>query len=142
MPPAVLTRVTASMAVMQQEIFGPLLPVIPYEGISAAIDFINARPRPLALYAFGPADASRRQLLAATTSGTVAINDTILQYAQDDLPFGGVGPSGTGRYHGREGFEALSNVRPVFEQARCSMAGLARPPFGRAARLVLRWLIR
>jgi coniferyl-aldehyde dehydrogenase len=99
-PPTLLLDSTDDMAVMQEEIFGPILPVVTYEGLDDAIAYVNARPRPLALYFFGTDKTSQRLVVERTTSGGVLINDTILHYAQDDLPFGGIGSSGMGTYHG------------------------------------------
>ena len=142
MAPALLLNVSDEMVAMREEIFGPILPLVPYDNIDDAISFIAARPRPLALYIFGRAGKERSRLLESTASGTVAINDTILQYAQDDLPFGGVGASGMGRYHGHEGFVNFSNVRPVFEQSAINLTSVARPPFGRLAAAMLKYLNR
>ncbi|RCW87229.1 aldehyde dehydrogenase family protein [Paracoccus lutimaris] len=103
---------------------------------------MNARPRPLALYYFGPDDAARAKVLARTTSGNVGINSTLMHYAQDDLPFGGVGPSGMGAYHGIEGFRAMSHAKGIFTQGRWSGANLLRAPFGRMADRILRLMLR
>ena len=100
-----------------------VLPVVPYREIDEAIAYINAGPRPLAIYFFGPAGKDRRKVLERTTSGSVCINDTLLHYAQDDLQFGGVGASGMGAYHGLEGFKRLSHAKGVFEQSRWNMTG-------------------
>ena len=140
--PTILTGVTDEMTVMRDEIFGPILPVLPYRSIDEAIAYINARPRPLALYFFGPAGPARRQVLARTTSGGVCINDTLLHYAQDDLPFGGVGASGMGAYHGQEGFKRLSHAKGVFEQARFNGIDLVRPPFGAWFNRVVGYFLR
>ncbi|HRM75436.1 MAG TPA: aldehyde dehydrogenase family protein, partial [Paracoccus sp. (in: a-proteobacteria)] len=130
------------MEVMQQEIFGPILPVLTYRDIDQAIAHVNARPRPLALYYFGPDDESRRKVLSRTTSGNVGINNTLLHFAQDDLPFGGVGPSGMGAYHGIEGFRALSHAKGIYAAGRWNAANLLRAPFGRLADRVLGLLLR
>jgi coniferyl-aldehyde dehydrogenase len=127
---------------MQEEIFGPLLPIVAYRDLDEAIAFVNARPRPLALYYFGSSAANRRRVLTRTTSGGVTLNGTILHYVQDDLPFGGVGPSGFGAYHGREGFRAFSHHKAVFEKRRWNGAAFLRPPFGRITDLVLAWMLR
>ena len=111
--PTVVLGVTDDMRIMQEEIFGPLLPVRTCVNVDQAIGYINARPRPLALYYFGPTGSNRDKLLSQTTSGNVTINNTMMHYAQDDLPFGGVGPSGIGAYHGVEGFRALSHAKNV-----------------------------
>jgi coniferyl-aldehyde dehydrogenase len=113
------------------QIFGPILPVVTYDQLNDAIAYVNARPRPLALYFFGTDKTSQRLVVERTTSGGVLINDTILHYAQDDLPFGGIGPSGMGAYHGAEGFRTMSHAKSVFAQARLNLADLFRPPFGK-----------
>jgi len=130
--PALVLDVTPDMAVMKEEIFGPILPVMTYCAMDQAIAEITSRPRPLALYYFGPESEDRRNVLARTLSGGVSLNDTILHYAQDDLPFGGVGPSGMGAYHSREGVRALSHGRAIFSQSPLSGADLIRPPYGQA----------
>jgi coniferyl-aldehyde dehydrogenase len=130
--PVLLLDVTDEMAVMQEEIFGPILPIVTYDGLDDAVAYVNAHPRPLALYFFGNDAQSQRKVLERTTSGGVLVNDTILHYAQDDLPFGGIGPSGMGAYHGVEGFKTMSHAKSVFKQARFNMVDLFRPPFGRA----------
>jgi coniferyl-aldehyde dehydrogenase len=103
---------------------------------------VNARPRPLALYFFGPDGPGRKLVLARTTSGGVTINDTILHYAQEDLPFGGVGMSGMGAYHAFEGFKTMSHAKGVFEQGRVNFIDLFRPPYGKVFDLLLRWTLR
>lgn len=142
LPPTLVLDVTDDMQIMQEEIFGPLLPVRTYREFDEVIHYINAHDRPLALYYFGPADARRERLLAQTRSGNVTLNNTLLHYAQDDLPFGGVGPSGMGAYHGMEGFRALSHARGVFEQGRWNPGRLLHPPFGRVATWLIRFLLR
>ncbi|QDC09100.1 coniferyl aldehyde dehydrogenase [Oceanicola sp. D3] len=129
--PAMLLDVTDEMEVMQEEIFGPHLPVIPYDSIEEAVAYINARPRPLALYHFGPDDAARETVLTRTTSGGVTVNDTLLHIAVDDMPFGGIGASGIGSYHGPEGFRAMSHAKSVFTQRNPNGAHLIRPPYGK-----------
>ena len=140
--PAIVSGVTDEMAVARDEIFGPILPVLPYRSIDDAIAYINARPRPLALYFFGPNGPARRQVIERTTSGGVSINDTLLHYAQDDIPFGGVGASGMGAYHGQEGFKSMSHAKGVFEQARFNVIDLMRPPFGIWFDRVMSYLFR
>ena len=140
--PTVVLGATGGMAILNEEIFGPVLPIVPYRKIEDAIAHINAGPRPLALYYFGSNGADRRQVLDRTTSGNVTINDTLLHYAQDDLPFGGVGASGMGAYHGVEGFKSLSHAKGVFEQSRWNMTGALRPPFGLLTRFVMWYLMR
>jgi coniferyl-aldehyde dehydrogenase len=140
--PALVLNATPDMRILQEEIFGPLLPIVPYRDIDEAIAYVNARPRPLALYIFGEDGPARRKILERTTSGNVTINDTLMHYAIDDLPFGGVGASGIGAYHGEEGFKALSHAKGVFEQAKWNLASLLRPPYGRIADTVLARLLR
>jgi len=142
MAPALVLDVSDDMRIMQEEIFGPLLPVRACADVDEAIRIINAQPRPLALYSFGPAGPERDRLLARTTSGNVTINNTLMHYAQDDLPFGGVGPSGIGAYHGVEGFRALSHAKGVLVQSRWNLSNLLRPPFGRLADIVLKAMLR
>ena len=139
--PALVLGATDAMTVMQDEIFGPILPVHAYGALEDAISFVNDRPRPLALYYFGhdPGDVGR--VLDETVSGGVCVNETLLHVGVDDLPFGGVGPSGIGHYHGREGFESLSKMKPVFHQARINGSALMRPPFGAVADGLLRVLV-
>ncbi|MEP6472620.1 MAG: aldehyde dehydrogenase family protein, partial [Gemmatimonadota bacterium] len=103
---------------------------------------VNDRPRPLALYFFGPDGPGRRMVLDRTTSGGVAINDTLLHYGQDDLPFGGVGASGMGAYHGQEGFQAMSHAKGIFEQAGWNLSDIARPPFGKLFERAIGLLLR
>jgi coniferyl-aldehyde dehydrogenase len=129
--PTLLLNVTDEMSAMKDEIFGPILPIVPYRALEDAIAYVNARPRPLALYFFGPDGPGRRLVLDRTTSGNVVINDTILHYAQDDLPFGGVGMSGMGAYHGPEGFKTMSHAKGVYQQPRFNVAEGVRPPFGK-----------
>lgn len=129
--PTLLLNVTDEMSVMKDEIFGPILPIVPYGALEDAVAYVNARPRPLALYFFGPDGPGRRLVLDRTTSGNVVINDTILHYAQDDLPFGGVGMSGMGAYHGPEGFKTMSHAKGVYQQPRFNVAEGVRPPFGK-----------
>ncbi len=135
--PTIVVGATPDMKIMQEEIFGPVLPVVAYRNLDEAIERINAGDRPLALYVFSDRPAVVDRVLSSTTSGSVVVNDTILQFAQDDLPFGGVGPSGMGAYHGEEGFKTFSHAKGVFIQSRLSMAGMMRAPFGALADRVL-----
>ncbi len=139
--PVLLVDVDDSMEVMHEEIFGPLLPVVPYDTLDDAIAYINDRPRPLALYPFGDDSAAVQAVIDRTVSGGVAVNETMIHFAQEDLPFGGVGPSGMGAYHGREGFETMSRMKPVFHQRRVNGSFLLRPPFGPAIDTLLRGLV-
>lgn len=140
-PPTVILDATDDMAVMREEIFGPLLPIVTYRDIDEAIVFINDRSRPLALYYFGNDCESRRKTLERTTSGNVTINDTLMHYVQNDLPFGGVGGSGMGAYHGPEGFKSFSHAKGIFEQSRWNLGGLLRPPFDRLSDIAIRYML-
>ena len=142
MPPVALLGATDAMRVMQDEIFGPLLPIIPYRALADAIRHVSSRPRPLALYYFGRDNGDIDRVLRETQSGGVTINDVILHIAQDDLPFGGVGPSGMGHYHGRDGFRTFSKAKGVFRQARLNGMGLFNPPYGRRFARLVRLLLR
>lgn len=140
--PVLILNVKPEMAVMQEEIFGPVLPVLTYKNLDEAIAFINARPRPLALYYFGDKCAEREKLLKRTVSGNVTINGTLLHYAQDDLPFGGVGDSGIGAYHGKEGFMALTHPRGIYKQGRLNAATLLQPPFNKLTDAITNLILR
>jgi coniferyl-aldehyde dehydrogenase len=142
LPPTLVLNVDDGMRIMQEEIFGPLLPVVTYRDLDDAIAFVNARPRPLALYYFGSSAANRTRVLTRTISGGVTINGTLLHYVQDDLPFGGVGQSGLGAYHGIEGFRTFSHQKAVFDQGRWNGSALLRPPFGRLTHIILTWMLR
>ena len=140
--PTLLLKVTDSMRVMSEEIFGPVLPIVPYDTLGEALAYINRHERPLALYWFGQNSAARDQVLAGTIAGGVSINDTLLHIAQEGLPFGGVGASGQGHYHGEFGFRQFSKEKPVFIQSRFSGGGIIRPPYKPSIERVLRWLSR
>jgi len=143
MPFSLLLNVNDDMTVMQDEIFGPLLPIVPYSRIDQAFAYINQRPRPLALYYFGYNKAEQQRVLEQTHSGGVCLNDTLMHVAQDDMPFGGVGPSGMGHYHGHEGFLTFSKAKGVFIKQRFNAARLIYPPYGKAIqRLVYKLFIR
>tara|TARA_Y100001951_G_scaffold94328_1_gene90689 strand:+ start:8920 stop:10353 length:1434 start_codon:yes stop_codon:yes gene_type:complete len=131
--PTLVVGASDDAAIMQEEIFGPVLPVRTYRTLDEVIDYVNERPRPLALYYFGDQNDDRTKLLSRTTSGNVGINNTLMHVAQDDLPFGGVGPSGMGAYHGIEGFRSMSHAKGVFVQGRWSLLSLLRAPFGKFA---------
>jgi len=122
---------------VREEIFGPVLPVRTYRRMDEVIDHVNAGPRPLALYYFGAEDGDCDALLRRTTSGSVGINNTLMHVAQDDLPFGGVGPSGMGAYHGIEGFRTMSHAKGVYVRSRWSLSRLLHAPFGRFADFAL-----
>jgi coniferyl-aldehyde dehydrogenase len=127
---------------MQREIFGPVLPLLGYGELAEAVAFINARPRPLAFYPFSKRRATIDYLLAHVMSGGVSVNDALWHVGQHDLPFGGVGASGMGHYHGAEGFLTFSKLRPVFYQARISGMRFLWPPFGALADRVLNFLTK
>ena len=134
-PPTLIFSPAETMDVMQEEIFGPVLPVVPYRTLDEAIAFVNARPRPLALYYFD--DDRRRQdaVLARTMSGGVTLNDCVFHLGQHNLPFGGVGPSGMGQYHGFDGFVTFSKKRGVMVQRRWAGTSVFRAPWHRRRRL-------
>ena len=133
---------TGRESIAHEEIFGPILPIFPYADIDDAIDYVNARPRPLALYYFGGNDANRRKVLDRTTSGNVTINGTIMHVAQDDLQFGGVGESGMGKYHGNEGFRTLSHPKGIYTQGRWNSISMLHAPFGKRADALLNFFLR
>ncbi len=139
--PTLILGATDEMLVMQEEIFGPLLPVKTIGSLDHAIDYVNEHPRPLALYYFGYDQLGIDRVLEETISGGVSINETLLHCAQDDLPFGGVGASGMGHYHAREGFEAFTKKKPIFYQGRLNSTSFLRPPYGKAVDLLLKVLL-
>ncbi|MFQ5562871.1 MAG: coniferyl aldehyde dehydrogenase [Parvularculaceae bacterium] len=142
-PPTFVLDVADDMAIAREEIFGPLLIVQEYGEIGEAIAHVNARPRPLALYYFGADEADRDQVLSRTVSGGVTVNDVMRHFHQHDLPFGGAGPSGIGRYHGIDGFREFSNARAVFAVNEAPIVrGPMQPPFPDAAREALRKQIK
>lgn len=140
--PTLLTGLDDSMAVMREEIFGPILPVVPYRTLDEAIAFVNARPRPLALYVFEHESEAVEQVVRQTVSGGVTVNETILHIAQEELPFGGVGASGMGQYHGREGFATFSQRKAVFRQSNLNGLKLFRAPYGKRFESLVRLLLR
>ncbi|MDU4250441.1 coniferyl aldehyde dehydrogenase [Pseudomonas sp.] len=143
LPQALVLNVSDEMKIMQEEIFGPLLPVIPYQSLDQALSYINEHDRPLALYYFGYDKREQDHVLAQTHSGGVCLNDTLLHVAQDDMPFGGVGPSGMGHYHGHEGFLTFSKAKGVFSKPRFNAARVIYPPYGKSLqKLVYKLFIR
>ena len=142
LPPVLLMDVPEDVRAMEEEIFGPVLPVVTYRSLDDAIGFVNARPRPLALYVFDKGRDVVDRVTQQTVAGGVTVNDTLFHIAQDDLPFGGVGPSGMGVYHGRAGFETFSKLKPVFHQAGLNGAGLLKPPYGKRFESMLKLLLR
>ncbi|TMM50001.1 coniferyl aldehyde dehydrogenase [Qipengyuania marisflavi] len=135
MPLTILKNVTEDMTAMQEEIFGPILPVKTYSQIDEAIDYVNEHDRPLGLYYFGQDTKEREKVLQRTISGGVTVNDVVFHVSMEDLPFGGVGGSGMGSYHGIEGFREFSHARSVYTQSRLDIAKLGgfKPPYGSSA---------
>ena len=140
--PVVLLDTKDSMLVMREEIFGPILPVLMYRELAEALEYVNTHERPLALYYFDHNARRIDHVLRATISGGVTINDVIYHIAQNNLPFGGVGASGMGHYHGRAGFQTFSKKKGVFLQSRFSTLKFLRPPYGTLTDRVIRWLLR
>ena len=134
MPLTVLRGVNEGMTVMQEEIFGPVLPVMTYKAVDQAVDYINEHDRPLGLYYFGEDKSEQERVLTRTISGGVTTNDVVFHVSMEDLPFGGVGPSGMGSYHAVEGFREFSHARAVYHQPKIDIAKLGglKPPYGKA----------
>lgn len=130
MPPVIVSEPAPDSDVMQDEIFAPILPLMHYDTLDDAIHFVNERPRPLALYVFGDNYNALEKVRNNTVSGGLCINEVLIHVAQHDLPFGGVGDSGTGAYHGKAGFERLSHMKPVFVQSKLNGLNLLLPPYG------------
>lgn len=140
LPPVIVTDPAGPLT--EDEIFGPVLPVLPYDRVEDAIAHIVARPRPLAFYPFTDDRVLRERLLNSVVAGGVTINDTLLHVAQPALPFGGVGDSGMGAYHGKMGFDRMSHLLPVFSQARWNGAHLMAPPYGARFRTLMNLMLR
>ncbi len=141
MAPTLVLHAKEDMLVMQEEIFGPILPVRTYESIDEAISYVNDHPRPLALYAFDDDQKRVDRILRETVSGAACVNTAMLHFAMADLPFGGVGHSGMGSYHGRDGFDCFTKKKPVVYQARLNAASLMRQPYGGAIDFALKMLL-
>jgi aldehyde dehydrogenase (NAD+)/coniferyl-aldehyde dehydrogenase len=141
MAPTLILNPPDDLGVMREEIFGPILPVKAFADATEAIGFINARPRPLAIYLFTANRHLKERLLQETVSGGVCMNDTLLQIAVDDLPFGGAGASGMGHYHAQEGFDAFSKLKPVFERGAFGIGRMLRPPYSKLHEWMERLLI-
>ncbi len=143
-PPTLILNPTDDMKVMQEEIFGPVLPVKTYGAIGEATGYVNGHARPLALYYFGTDEGERERVVDGTTSGGVAVNDVIFHVAQEDLPFGGVGPSGMGSYHGADGFKEFSHKKAIYRQLKTDIGPLKalRPPYGEGVRKYLAGAIK
>ena len=144
MPLTILKGVTDDMKAMQEEIFGPVLPVKTYKAIDDAIDYVNENDRPLGLYYFGEDSSEREKVLNRTISGGVTVNDVIFHVSMEDLPFGGVGPSGMGSYHGVEGFREFSHARSVYTQPKIDVAKLGgfKPPYGPATEKAVKTMMK
>jgi coniferyl-aldehyde dehydrogenase len=140
--PVVITDVPGDCRLMQEEIFGPVLPVIGYDSLHEAVSRVRAGDHPLALYAFSQDEAEIDAVLEGTQSGGVTLNGTLMHIAQDSLPFGGVGSSGMGAYHGRAGFERFTHARSVFRVGFFNPSSLISPPYGQTARRLARFLTR
>jgi coniferyl-aldehyde dehydrogenase len=140
--PHVVLGAPADSALMQREIFGPILPLRPYHTLDDVIATINDGDRPLAVYPFSKDEVFVQRVLDQVMSGGVSVNDALFHVAQHDLPFGGVGHSGMGHYHGREGFETFSKLRPVFRQAPVSALKFLGPPYGARMDALLKFLIK
>ncbi len=143
LPVQLITGVNEQMLVMQEEIFGPLLPIIEYDNLEQAIDYVNDRPRPLALYIMSFDSDTQQRLLNQTHSGGVCINETVFHVAADDAPFGGIGPSGMGHYHGKEGFLTMSHAKTILSRGKLNTGKLVHPPYGTAIqRLLMKLFLR
>ena len=138
-PPTLILNPTEEMKVMQEEIFGPVLPVMTYQTVDEAIAYVNAHDRPLGLYYFGADAAEEQKVLTQTTSGGVTVNDVIFHVAMEDLPFGGVGPSGMGSYHGVDGFREFSHRKSIYRQLKNDLGPMKalRPPYGEGVKKFL-----
>lgn len=141
-PPHLVLDATEDMTILREEIFGPLLPVKTYRSLDDVIGYVNSKDRPLGFYVFTNDRKREEKLLYSTISGGVTVNNCMLHVAQHDLPFGGVGASGMGHYHGREGFLEFSKLRPVFTNPRFSLLHLFYPPYTARHRRLLDWLLR
>jgi coniferyl-aldehyde dehydrogenase len=142
LPPTLVIEPGDDLAIMREEIFGPVLPIKTYRRLGDAIDYINRHPRPLALYYFGADAGKRDEVLRRTTSGGASINETLFHIVVEGLPFGGVGASGIGAYHGEFGFQTFSHRKGVFLQSRWNGAKLLRPPFNKITDFMIKTLLR
>lgn len=144
MAPTLLLNTTDDMRVMQEEIFGPIMPVKTYKNIDEVIQFINSKPRPLGLYYFGKDKAEERAILDRTVSGGVTLNDVVMHVSQEDLPFGGVGPSGMGSYHGFDGFKTFSHTKSIYSQAKMDIAAMTgmSPPFNQKTERTIKQMLK
>ncbi|MCP4210743.1 MAG: coniferyl aldehyde dehydrogenase [Halieaceae bacterium] len=133
-PPTLVPQPADDLKMMEEELFGPLLPIRTYSNFEETIDYINSKPRPLAAYYFGEDAAEENALISRTTSGGVCVNDVVMHVAQEELPFGGVGPSGMGAYHGQKGFQTFSHAKSVYRQSNFNIGKLGGmlPPYSKA----------
>ncbi|PKP54251.1 MAG: aldehyde dehydrogenase family protein [Bacteroidetes bacterium HGW-Bacteroidetes-1] len=134
--PTIIENPDPDSLLMQEEIFGPLLPVITYKDIEEAIHFVRKKPKPLALYVFTNHKGNLKQILKKISAGGVTVNDTIMHFTNPNLPFGGVGTSGMGNYHGKSGFMAFSHMKPIMKRANWLDVPLRYPPFGNKLKLI------
>lgn len=143
MPLHLVTGVSDEMKIMQHELFGPILPLIPYYNIEEALDYVNRHPRPLSLYLFTHDRALQAHVTSHTHAGSMCINEALLQVGVDDLPFGGIGASGMGQYHGYEGFLTLSKAKAILSKGRMNSTRLIYPPYGGLLqKWMLKWMMR
>ena len=140
--PTLVANVNDDMRVMQEEIFGPILPLVPYDNLDQAIAYVNNHPRPLALYYFGNFDDHIQRVLNETVAGGVTVNEALLHISQDHLPFGGVGPSGMGSYHGKSGFDTFSKLKPIYHQPALNGLHLFKPPYGKRFESLIKFLLK
>ncbi len=140
LPPTLILDPGDDATVMQEEIFGPLLPIRGYASLDDALAYVEAHDRPLALYPFSRDRGTVERILGRLVAGGVTVNDTLLHFAAADLPFGGIGPSGMGQYHGRAGFDAFTKPMPVLWQARWNATDLIKPPYRGKVDALVRWL--
>ena len=130
-PPTLVSQPAEDLSLMDEEMFGPVLPIKTYKDFEETIDYINSKPRPLAAYYFGKDKQEEDAMITRTTSGGVCINDVVMHIAQEDLPFGGIGPSGMGSYHGIEGFKSFSHAKSIYRQTGMNVGKLSGmlPPY-------------
>ena len=136
-----MTDVDANSRIMQEEIFGPILPVLAVQNLQEAVTFINEREKPLALYLFSNNAENQKTVLSCTSSGGVSINDTISHVAIPDLPFGGIGNSGMGSYHGQDSFKTFSHLKPVFVKNTLVDVPVRYPPYSKNKLEMVRWFL-
>ena len=140
--PHLVLDVSDDMQIMQEEIFGPLLPVMTYRSLDEVLAYINRHDRPLAFYYFDDDRKRTESILKKTIAGGVTVNSVLLHVLQENLPFGGVGNSGLGHYHAEEGFQTFSKMKPIFYQAKLNGSFLLKPPFGKVTGLMLKLMLR